>query len=188
MSESKMLTPELDPPNGATSERLLPVVYDELRKLASQRLALENPGQTLQPTALVHEAWLRLVKSGKSVFWDSEGHFFSAAAEAMRRILIDRARQKQAKKRSAHRIDAAWGEFVVPLSESGLDELLDLDDAISRLEEIDPDSAELVKLRVFAGLSVEEAAVNLRVSPRKAYRTWAFAKAWLYRDLEGGDS
>jgi len=184
MSENTMTIRRQDFTSGKATDDLLVVVYGELRKLAAQKLAQEKPGQTLQPTALVHEAWLKLAASDNSNRWDSEGHFFSSVAEAMRLILIDRARQKQAKKRNAKRSDATWDEFALDVSELNLDDLLDLDDAISRLGETDPDSAELVKIRVFAGLSVEEAAGTLNISKRTAYRYWAFAKAWLYRDLQ----
>ncbi len=188
MSKSTLLTNKHELAAGATSEKLLPIVYEELRKLAEQRLAQEQPGQTLQATALVHEAWLRLVNSDVDLEWDSHGHFFSAAAEAMRRILIDRARQKSSQKRNGRRYSAALDKIVVPLSEVPVDDLLDLDDAIGRLGEADPDSGKLVKLRVFASLSVEEAAATLNISVRTAYRTWALAKAWLYRDLSQHDS
>ena len=183
MSNSTFLTTDPELTAGAKSEKLLPIVYEELRKLAAQRLAHEQPGQTLQATALVHEAWLRLVRSNNDLKWDSHGHFFSAAAEAMRRILIDRARRKSAQKRGGRQYPAVLDRVVVPLSEVPVDDLLDLDDAISRLSEFDPDCAELAKLRIFVGLSVEEAAANLSLSVRTAYRTWALAKAWLYRDL-----
>ncbi|WP_339910557.1 ECF-type sigma factor [Symmachiella dynata] len=188
MPKSTLLINKHEFAAGATSEKLLPIVYEELRKLATQRLAQEQPGQTLQATALVHEAWLRLVNSDVNLQWDSHGHFFSAAAEAMRRILIDRARQKSAQKRNGRRYPAVLDNIVVPLSEVPIDELLDLDDAIGRLGDTDPEMAEFVKLRIYVGLTVEEAAANLNIAVRTAYRTWALAKAWLYRDLNLHDS
>lgn len=183
MSEFTMIIGQAENDRELATEKLLPVVYDELRKLAAQRISQEKPGQTLQATALVHEVWLRLVQTNGQIRWDSKGHFFSAAAEAMRRILIDRARRKMTQKRNRRRSPMALDNIIVPLSESPIDDLLDLDAAIGRLSEEDPDAAEFVKLRLFAGLSVEEAAQGLNISARTAYRTWALAKAWLYRDL-----
>ena len=164
-------------------EELLPLVYDELRKLAAVRMAQENPDHTLQATALVHEAYVRLVDVKKAQHWDSRGHFFSAAAEAMRRILVDEARRKNSVKRGgdykrlksddlAHA--AAAGEFT--------DDLLAVDEALSELGRHDSQAAELVKLRVFAGLSPEQAASLLKLSPRSAARRWAYARAWLIRE------
>jgi RNA polymerase sigma factor (TIGR02999 family) len=163
------------------AERLLPLVYDELRRLAAQRLAQEKPGQTLQATALVHEAYLRLVGSSPPD-WDSRGHFFAAAAEAMRRILIDMARQKRSARRGGgwQRCELSDADGVMlPIS----DELIDLDDALTRLSTVDPRAAELVKLRVFAGMTIEEAAALQGVSPRTAKRNWAYARAWVGREL-----
>lgn len=162
--------------------QLLPLVYDELRKLAAQRLAQENPGQTLQATALVHEAYVRLVDAEQARDWNSRGHFFAAAAEAMRRIVIDRARDRRRLKRAGggHRVDLDLGgipdEFVN-------EDLLDLDEALHRLERDDPVSATLVKLRFFAGLGQGEAAEALGIPRRTADRHWAFARAWLYDRL-----
>jgi RNA polymerase sigma factor (TIGR02999 family) len=166
------------------AEQLLPLIYDELRQLAAQKLAQEQPGQTLQATALVHEAYLRLVDTDTVQHWDSRGHFFAAAAEAMRRILVDTARQKRSLRRggSRQRHDLLEEDRIsVPVS----DELLDLDEALAKLSSVDPQAAELVKLRVFAGLSVEEVSQHLGVSPRTAKRTWAYARAWLGRELGG---
>ena len=163
------------------AEELLPLVYKELRKLAAQRLAKEKSGQTLQPTALVHEAYLRLV-GGQEQDWDSRGHFFAAAAESMRRILVEAARRKRAHRRGGTKLrrDLLEGDLVAaPIS----DELLDLDEALSDFAAIDSQAAELVKLRIFAGATVDEAAQFLRVSPRTAKRTWAYARAWLGRRL-----
>jgi RNA polymerase sigma factor (TIGR02999 family) len=160
------------------AEQLLPLVYEELRKLAAQKLAQEKPGQTLQPTALVHEAYLRLVGVDKAPQWDSRRHFFAAAAEAMRRILIDSARRKRRPKHGGdqRRVDL---DEAVSISEAK-DDLLALDEALSRLAAEAPAKAELVKLRYFAGLSLDEAAACLGISPATAKRYWAVARAWLY--------
>ena len=165
----------------AAAEQLLPLVYDELRMLAAQRLAREKPGQTLQPTALVHEAYLRLVGS-HDPGWNGRGHFFAAAAEAMRRILVEAARRKGSRRRGGERrrCELLDGDLVTcPVS----DELLDLDEALSKLGSADAQAAEVVKLRVFAGMTVEEVAEHLGISPRTAKRSWAYARAWLGREL-----
>jgi RNA polymerase sigma factor (TIGR02999 family) len=165
------------------SERLLPLVYDELRRLAAQRLAREKPGQTLQATALVHEAYVRLVDSEQTRNWNSRGHFFGAAAEAMRRILIDRARKKQRPKHGGDRrridLDAAF-----PAEAAAPDALLAIDEALCKLEAEFPVQAQLVKLRHYAGCSLQEAADALGVSPATAKRHWAFARAFLFDELE----
>jgi RNA polymerase sigma factor (TIGR02999 family) len=163
---------------------LLPLIYDELRKLATSRLAREKPGQTLQPTALVHEAYARLVGGGQTDDWSCRGHFFAAAAETMRRILIENARRKGRARHGGGRqrlnLDAA------PLSvDMPADQLLALDEALTRLAERDPQAARLVELHCFAGLSFEQAAAVLCISARTAYRDWAFAQAWLYREIHG---
>jgi RNA polymerase sigma factor (TIGR02999 family) len=162
---------------------LLPLVYDELRKLAAVRLAQEAPGQTLDATALVHEAYLRLV-GGEG--FDGRGHFFAAAAEAMRRILIDQARRKQADKHGGgwHRLDALEAELAV---DSSGDELLAVNDALTRLEAREPQAARLVELRFFAGLTLEQAATALNIAARTAYRHWSYARAWLRRELDRGE-
>ncbi len=166
-------------------EDLLPLVYDELRKLAAARLAGEGNAHTLQPTALVHEAWLRLAGAEKGA-WENRGHFFGAAAEAMRRILIDRARRKQAQKRGAGL--AAIDLDSVDVAATADDEtLLRIDEALQKLAAQDAPAAELVKLRFFAGLSYEEAARAMGVSERTAKRCWTFARAWLYRELKQND-
>ena len=167
-------------PNAAAA--LLPLVYDELRKLAAQRLADEKPGQTLQATALVHEAYLRLVGSTQPQEWNGRGHFFAAAAEAMRRILVDRARHKNTLKRGGNlkRLDAE----PVSLADEGREaELLALDDALTELERHNPQAAQLVKLRYFAGLTHQQAADALGIGRRAADRLWALARAWLYQHL-----
>jgi RNA polymerase sigma factor (TIGR02999 family) len=164
---------------------LLPLVYDELRRLAAQKLAQEQPGQTLQATALVHEAYLRLVGSEPAPGWESRGHFFAAAAEAMRRILVDRARRKQARRHGGGRgrVELDDIEPAVPAPD---DDLLALDEALDQLERHDPLSAQLVKLSYFAGLSVDQAAAALRLSRATAYRQLAFARAWLRCRMSGG--
>jgi RNA polymerase sigma factor (TIGR02999 family) len=169
------------------AEQLLPLVYDELRKLAAQKLAQEKPGQTLQATALVHEAYVRLVDVGQEPHWDSRGHFFAAAAEAMRRILVENARQRRSAKHGGQlrRIDF---EDVQTLVEPPADELLALDEAIDQLAAEDSVKAELVKLRCFAGLSHQEAAQALGISRATADRYWAYAKSWLYCKLYEPDS
>ena len=163
---------------------LLPLVYDELRKLAAARLSREAPGQTLDATALVHEAYLRLVGiPGAGVGYDSRGHFFGAAAEAMRRILIDQARRKQADRHGGgwHRLDVMDAELAV---DSTGDELLAVNEALTRLAAQDPQAARLVELRFFAGLTLEQAAAALGLPARTAYRLWAYARAWLRRELD----
>ena len=170
------------------SEQLLPLVYDELRKLAAVRLAQEQPGQTLQPTALVHEAYLRLVgrsdssPAGEPPHWNSRGHFFGAAAEAMRRILVDQARRRREVKHGGDWQRVAI-DVVEPVSAGRPDDLLALDESLARLEAHDPLAAAVVKLRYFAGLSMPEAAESLGVSLRTAERNWTYARTWLHRDL-----
>jgi RNA polymerase sigma factor (TIGR02999 family) len=168
------------------AEQLLPLVYDELRRLAGQRLAQEKPGQTLQATALVHEAYLRLVDVDRAQEWNSRGHFFAAAAEAMRRILIDQVRRKGSQREGGGRRRRELAEedlADLPLS----DELIDLDGALTKLGTIDPQAAELVKLRVFAGMTIEEVAAVHGVSPRTVKRQWSYARAWLGRELAAYD-
>ena len=160
------------------AERLLPLVYEELRKLASRRLAHEKPGQTLQGTALVHEAYLRLVDVEKVQRWNSRGHFFAAAAESMRRILIDKARDGGRLKRGGGRKLVNLDLDAVLCKPPG-DELLLLDDAIQRLAVEDPDGAHLVRLRIYAGLTLAEAAEAMGIGKRTADRYWAYARAWL---------
>jgi len=180
----------IDQGDPRAAEQLLPLVYDELRKLAVQKLAHEKPGQTLQATALVHEAYLRLVDGDRqgTSDWNSRGHFFAAAAEAMRRILIDGARQKRRPKHGGDRKRVALDD-AISIAEPQ-DDLLALDEALSRLAAQEPVKAELVKLRYFAGLSLDEAAACLGISPATAKRYWAVARAWLHAALEdaGSDS
>jgi RNA polymerase sigma factor (TIGR02999 family) len=164
------------------AEQLLPVVYDELRKLAAQRLALEKPGQTLEATALVHEAYVRLVDVDKAQHWNSRGHFFAAAAEAMRRILVESARGKARAKRGGdwQRVDFEKLDVTTSVSP---DQLVALDDALAQLAALDHVAGELVKLRYFAGLALDQAAAALGVSTATAYRHWAYARAWLRSEL-----
>src|SRR5262249_51881156 len=163
----------------------LPMVYDDLRKLAARRLAHEQPGQTLQATALVHEAYLRLVGDPSLQSWENARHFFAAAAEAMRRILIERARRKRTGRHGGGRLRIDLLEIDRP-GPSPDDDLLDVDDALSRLAATEPDAAQLVKLRVFAGLSVEQAGAALDLSRAQAYRLWIYARAWLHSRLGEG--
>jgi RNA polymerase sigma factor (TIGR02999 family) len=171
-----------------SADQLLPLVYEELRRLAAQRLAAEAPGQTLQPTALVHEAFLRLTGSdGAEKDWDSRGHFFAAAAEAMRRLLVENARRKKRLKHGGDReqisLDAAEG-----LMESPSEDLVALDEALTRLATVDPIKAEVVKLRFFAGLTMQEIARALNLSLGTVERHWTFARTWLYAELSDADS
>ncbi len=164
---------------------LLPLVYDELRRLAAHQLAHEKPGQTFQATALVHEAYLRLIGQGEEPHWDGRGHFFAAAAEAMRRILVENARRKGRLKRGGGRRRVELPEVADAAGPD--DDLLALDEALDRLAAEDPKKAELVKLRYFTGLSVEEAARCLGISRATADRHWAYARAWLYDFLRSRD-
>jgi RNA polymerase sigma factor (TIGR02999 family) len=183
MSEVTRILSAMEAGDPSAAEQLLPLVYDELRKLAAQKLAQEKPGQTLQATALVHEAYLRLVDTEKAQRWDSRGHFFAAAAEAMRRILIDNARRRQADKHGGgwQRHDLLDAELAV---DSTGDDLFAVDAALVRLATREPVIARLVELRFFAGLTLENAAECLGISPRTAYRHWAYARAWLRRELD----
>jgi RNA polymerase sigma factor (TIGR02999 family) len=167
------------------AEQLLPLVYDELRRLAAQKLAQEKPGQTLQATALVHEAYLRLVDAEKAQHWNSRGHFFAAAAEAMRRILVDYARRRAAHKRGGAARRVAWDDQLAAADRPDED-VLALDEALGELEQHDPQAAGLVKLRYFSGLSHQQAAEAMGVSRRVADRLWVVAKAWLYQRLQQG--
>jgi len=165
------------------SAELLPVVYDELRRLAAHKLSQERPGQTLQATALVHEAWLRLAGADGQE-WEGRKHFFAAAAEAMRRILIENARRKQRQKHGGggERVDIEQIQLAEPLPSN---DLLALDEALTELAQRDPPAAELVQLRFFAGLTQQQAADLLGISPRTAARTWAYARAWLFQQIAG---
>jgi RNA polymerase sigma factor (TIGR02999 family) len=183
MSEVTRILAALGGTDPRPVEQLLPLVYDELRKLAAIRLAREKPGQTLDATALVHEAYLRLVGNDRDQPWEGRGHFFAAAAEAMRRILIDRARDRKRMKRGGGRPRERLDLQALVCDEAPPDDLIDLDDAITRLSFVDARAAELVKLRLFAGLSLDEAALALGVVRRTAQRDWVFARAWLFEQL-----
>jgi RNA polymerase sigma factor (TIGR02999 family) len=168
-------------------DRLLPVVYDELRKLAAQKMAQEKAGQTLEATALVHEVYLRLVDHAHQPKFANRRHFFAAAAEAMRRILIEQARHKQRIRHGGDREKVALRGDLIAINGPN-DDVLAIHEALDQLAERDGQTAELVKLHYFAGLTLEEAGEMLEISPRTAYRDWAFARAWLYRQLGGDDS
>jgi RNA polymerase sigma factor (TIGR02999 family) len=169
--------------DGHAAEHLLPIVYDELRRLAQMKLSNEKPGQTLQATALVHEAYLRLVDTQRLQHWNGRGHFFVAAAESMRRILVEKARQKQQVGRGGD-----WQRVPIDSLEIAADapseDLLALDESLRRFEEHDPDAAKLVKLRYFAGMTMPEAAEALGMPLRTAERNWTYARTWLHRDLQ----
>jgi RNA polymerase sigma factor (TIGR02999 family) len=183
MSEVTRILDAIQAGDAQAAGQLLPLVYDELRALAAQRLARESPGQTLQATALVHEAYLRLVGGDDRPRWEGRGHFFAVAAEAMRRILIDNARRKRRHKRGGerNRVDLDADAVAAP---QPADDLLDLDEALTRLAAADPTAAELVKLRYFVGLTLPEAAEVLGIAPRSADRLWTYARAWLREALD----
>ncbi len=175
----------------SAADQLLPMVYDELRKLAAARLAQERPGQTLQATALVHEAWLRLVggqsPDEQNLHWNGRAHFFGAAAEAMRRILIDRARAKQALKHGAEQHRVPLDELQLANPEPAWD-LLAVNEALERLEQLDPLAGAIVKLRYFVGMTIPEVANALSASASTIDRQWAWARAWLHAELQGGSA
>jgi RNA polymerase sigma factor (TIGR02999 family) len=182
MSDVTQILSQIESGDPSAAEQLLPLVYDELRKLAAAKLAHEKPGQTLQATALVHEAYMRLVSAERAQEWKSRGHFFTAAAEAMRRILVDNARRKKSVKRGGHLERAGLDENQLSTADSRID-LIDLDAALDRLAARDVRKAELVKLRYFAGLSVRQAADALGISESTAHADWAYAKGWLRLQL-----
>jgi RNA polymerase sigma factor (TIGR02999 family) len=184
VDEANRSSPAPEPGDPHDAARLLPLVYEELRRLAACRLAHEPSGQTLQPTALVHEAYLRVVGGGGEGGWDGRGHFFAAAAEAMRRILIENARRKGRKKHGGDlaRVDLAEADLACRMPP---EELIALDEAMTRLEAEDPLKARLVRLRFFGGLGLEEAADVLGVSAATAKRYWRYARAWLHREVSG---
>jgi RNA polymerase sigma factor (TIGR02999 family) len=184
MSDFTHILSAIDQGDPKAADQLLPLVYDELRKLAARKLAQEEPGQTLDATSLVHEAYLRLVGSGPEQPWNSRGHFLAAAAEAMRRILVERARRKQTEKHGGkrRRINLAQADLI---TQADPDAILDLDEVLTRLAAEDPQAAQVAKLRIFAGLSVEEAAKAVSLSRANAYRQWTYARAWLQAQLRG---
>ena len=184
MNDVTQILSQIESGDPAAAEQLLPLVYDELRKLAAAKLAQEKPGQTLQATALVHEAYLRLVDTDKSRQWNSRGHFFGAAAEAMRRLLVEKAR-RGARIRHGGR-HARIQLDKLDLAEPGASgDLLALDEALDRLAAEEPAAVEVVKLRYFAGLTIDQTAAALDISVRTANRHWAYAKAWLFQELTG---
>jgi RNA polymerase sigma factor (TIGR02999 family) len=183
MSEVTRILSAIEQGDARAARQLVPLVYGELRQLAARRLAQEAPGQTLQPTALVHEAYLRLVDVERAPHWNSRGHFFAAAAEAMRRILVERARRKGRIRHGGglRRADLLDAEVAAATEE---EQILLLDEAMTRLAAARPQAAELVKLRFFTGLTLEQIAPLLALSPRTTRRLWVFARAWLRRDME----
>jgi RNA polymerase sigma factor (TIGR02999 family) len=182
MSDVTRILSRIDAGEQRAVDELLPIVYDELRRLAAQKMAHENPGQTLQATALVHEAYLRLLGSQNAERWDSTGHFFSAAAESMRRILIEQARKRARKKRGGEltKVDLDSADIV---SQASPESLLEIDEALETLSKEDPEAAQLVQLRYFGGLTIEQAAQSMDISSRTAYRQWNYARAWLCKQL-----
>jgi len=188
MSDVTRILNAIDGGDSQASDELLPLVYEELRHLAAQKMSRERPGQTLQATALVHEAYVRLVE-GANQNWNSRGHFFKAASEAMRRILVESARKKKSLKHGGDKKRVEFDEFLfVATHEIHTDDLLALDEALDRLSEEDKIAAELIKLRVFGGLTVNQAAEMLQVSPSKAYADLEYALAWLRLAMGGSDT
>jgi RNA polymerase sigma factor (TIGR02999 family) len=187
MTEVTRILLALDQGDPLAAEQLLPLVYDELRKLAAKNLAHEKPGQTLQPTALVHEAYLRLVGERDEPQWNGRGHFFAAAADVMRHILVDNARRKRSAKHGGARKRVPL-DNAVPAPPASADDLLALDEALTRLAAEDAEAAGVVQLRYFAGLSIEEAAESLGIARATAYRHWTFARAWLLQELAGDEA
>jgi RNA polymerase sigma factor (TIGR02999 family) len=184
MSEVTQILQAIEQGDAHAAEQLLPLVYNELRKLAAQKMAHEPAGQTLTATALVHEAYLRLVDQGEQLHWQSRGHFFAAAAESMRRILVENVRRKRSQKHGGglRRHDADEVSLALP---EPVEDLLALDEALNKLAETDQLKSELVKLRYFAGMTIEEASQVLGISPATAKRYWTYTRAWLYREITG---
>jgi RNA polymerase sigma factor (TIGR02999 family) len=182
MGDVTRILADIEQGDPRAAEQLLPLVYDELRKLAAQKMAQEIPGLTLQATALVHEAYLRLVDAEKAQHWNGRGHFFAAAAEAMRRILVDQARQRKAAKRGGDAQRENLHESVIAAGRP-IEELLAVDDLLDRLAEIDPAAANLVKLRFFVGLTMSEVAEAMGISVRSAHDIWAYARTWLRQKI-----
>ncbi len=187
MSDVTLILSQIESGDPSAAEQLLPLVYDELRKLAAAKLAHEQPGQTLQATALVHEAYLLLVQNEDGQHWNSRGHFFGAAAEAMRRILIMNARHRYADRRGGNAARIELDPDLFPAADRD-SRLLALDEALTRLEELHPEKARIVKLRFFAGLSIADAAAASDISDATADRYWAYARAWLQREMASGDA
>ena len=187
MTDVTQILSQIEDGDPSAAEQLLPLVYDELRKLAAAKLANEKPGQTIQPTMLVHEAYLRLIDTEQAQKWNSRGHFFGAAAEAMRRILVENARRKQSSKRGGQARHLELDPALAAI-ENPFEDLLDLDQAMTRLEQEWPKNAQLVKLRYFAGLTIPEASKAMGISTATAERYWRFARAWLHSQLKSDDS
>src|SRR5436190_10962471 len=187
MSEVTQILSLIEQGDSHAAEKLLPLVYDELRKLAAVKLAQEKPGQTLQATALVHEVYVKLVDGQQANHWNSRGHFFAAAAEAMRRILIMNARRRHAQKRGGNCERIQLDPDLIPAADRD-ERLLALDDSLVRLEAQHPEKARLVKLRFFAGLSIADAAAAMNISDATADRHWAYARAWLQREMAAADA
>jgi RNA polymerase sigma factor (TIGR02999 family) len=185
MSDATRLLGDVAKGDEVAAGQLLPLIYDELRRIAAHKMAREQPGHTLQPTALVHEAWLRLIGKEGEAHFANRAHFFAAAAEAMRRILVERARRKLAAKRGGGQVHEDVDELAIAAPERD-DELLAVHEALDRLAEADPAKAQLVKLRYFVGMTIEEAAQVLDISEPTAKRWWAYARAWLYREIGAG--
>jgi len=183
MSDVTRILSQIEQGDSQAAEKLLPLVYEELRKLATIKLSQEKPGQTLQATALVHEAYLRLVDGNQAQNWNSRGHFFGAAAEAMRRILVDAARRKKTKRQGGE-LQRVATEFDAVSAPNSTDDVVAIDEALTKLAHENPAVARLVELRYFAGLSMEEVASALDLSPRTCRRYWTYAKAWLHNQLQ----
>lgn len=186
MSDVTQILSHIESGDPSAAEQLLPLVYDELRKLAASKLANEKPGQTLQATALVHEAYVRMVDVEEAQHWNSRGHFFGAAAEAMRRILVDQARKKQSQKRGGDRKKHRIGDVEIAAPEPSID-VLAVSEVLERFQRSDPVAADLVKLRYYAGLTIPQAAQALSISTSTADRYWSYARAWLHAELKKGD-
>jgi RNA polymerase sigma factor (TIGR02999 family) len=187
MSETTELLDAMEHGDRYAASRLLPLVYDELRRLAARRLALEAPGPTLQPTALVHEAYIRLVGAEDRPRWSSRGHFFAAAAEAMRRILVDRARRNARPKHGGDHRRVDW-DLVQSVADASEEQLIELDEALSALEQEDPTVAKLVKLRFFGGMTMAEVSQVMGISAATAGRYWLYARTWLLAELDDTNS
>jgi RNA polymerase sigma factor (TIGR02999 family) len=185
-SEVTQILHQIESGDQQAASQLLPLVYEELRRLAAHKMTQEKSGHTLQPTALVHEAFLRLVGGEKSQSWDGRGHFFAAAAESMRRILIESARRRNAEKRGGDRQRSELSADDAIIDPDDAETLLALDEALTKLANEDADLARLVEMRYFTGLTIDQTAEVLAVSPRTVKRNWAYARAWLSREMEGG--
>jgi len=183
MSEVTRILSQIEEGDPAAAEQLLPLVYEELRKLAAAKMAQEKPGQTLQATALVHDAYLRLVGGNAARHWDNRRHFFAAAAESMRRILVEAARRKRSLKRGGDRDRESLSNLKIAAPET-LGKICEIDEALRRLRDVDQEAAELVNLRYFAGLTSKQAADTMGISPRTADRLWAYARAWLLKEIQ----